>query len=223
MIGDYQFASLGKGTERRHGEKKGADVLPDLPGFKQDLQNVLTRYLRKATHERLGVFSEVPQHTVHEGMTMRVYRADGTSEDTAMKEVSAEMMMKWEDIPRMTIADRIAKMNEMAETMAKQMSAHLFTSMNESLEKAGQVIDGRGRPFNFETVFEVLEKLQVDFDKDDKPKDLSFVVGPALIPRVREMIEQSKTDPSIKRRHDELMARKWLEWRDREAARKLVG
>jgi hypothetical protein len=37
------------------------------------------------------------------------------------------------------------------------------------------------------------------------------------------MVEQEKNDPSIKKRHDEIMERKWLEWRDREAARKLVG
>ncbi len=198
-------------------------MLPDVPGFKQDLQYILDRYLSKAVYGRLGLFADVPRHKVHEGMEMRIYRADGTVEDSGMKEASAEMTMKFDDIPHMTVADRIAKLNEMADAMAKQMSEHLYKSLNESLEKAGQVVDGKGKPFGIESVFAALEMLQVDFDKHGNPKELTIAVGPALIPRVREMVEQEKNDPSIKKRHDEIMAKKWLEWRDREAARKLVG
>ena len=198
-------------------------MLPDLPGFKQDLQYILDRYLRKAIYERLDVLADVPHYTVHEGIEMRVYRADGTVEDTGMKEASAEMSMKFEDIPHMTVGDRIAKLNEMAETMAKQMAEHFYGSLSKSLERAGQVVDSKGKPFGVESVFAALEKLQVDFDKQGNPKELKFVVGPALIPRVREMAEQEKNDPSIKKRYDEIMAKKWLEWRDREATRKLVG
>ena len=136
-------------------------MLPDLPGFKQDLQHILNRYLRKAINERLGVFADVPRHTVHEGKDMRIYRADGTVEDSGMKEASAEMTMKFEDIPHMTVADRIVKINEIADAMAKQMSEHLYTSLNESLEKAGQVVDGKGKPFGVESVFAALEMMQV--------------------------------------------------------------
>lgn len=198
-------------------------MLPDVPDLKQDLQHILDRYLRKAIYERLGVFADAPKHKVHEGMEMRVYRADGTVEDTGMKEASVEMSLKFDDIPHMTVADRIAKLNEMADAMAKQMAEHLYGSLNHSLEKAGQVVDGKGKPFGVESVFAALEKLQVDFDKLGNPNKLKFVVGSALVPRVREMVEQEKNDPSIKKRHDEIMERKWLEWRDREAARKLVG
>ncbi len=198
-------------------------MLPDLPSLKQDIQCILDRYLHKAIHERLGVFADSPQHAVHEGVEMRIYRADGTVEDTDMKEASAEMTLKFEAIPQMTIGDRISKLNELADAMAKQMSEHLYGSLNDSLEKAGQVIDGEGKPFGVESVFAALEKLQVNFDKQGDPTGLQFVVGPALIPRIREMMEQEKTDPRIKARHEEILAKKWLEWRDREATRKLVG
>jgi len=198
-------------------------VLPDLPNLKQDLQQVLNRYLRKAIHQRLGVFSDIPRHTVHEGKSMRVYRADGSVEDTDMKEASAEMMLKVDELPKMSVGDRVAKINELADSMAKQMSEHLYGSLNQSLEKAGQVVDGRGKPFGVETMLAALEKIQIDFDKDGNPKNLSFVIGSDLVPRIEEMREQEKKDPTIKKSFDELMARKWQDWRDREAARKLVG
>ena len=198
-------------------------MLPDLPELKQDTQYILNRYLRKAIQERLGAFTDVPRHVVHEGMEMRVHRADGTTEDTGMKEASAEMLMQAEDIPYMTVKDRLEKLNELADRMAKQIAGNLYGSLNESLEKAGQVVDNKGKPFGIETIFAVLEKMHIDFDKNGNPADLRFVVGPALIPRLQEMAEQEKSDPSIKKRHDEIMAKKWLEWRDREATRKLVG
>jgi len=198
-------------------------LLPDLPVLKQDIQYILNRYLRKAIQERLGVFADVPRHVVHEGMEMRVHRADGTTEDTGMKEASGEMLMQVDHIPYMTVKDRIEKLNELAESMAKQIASNLYGSLNESLEKAGQVVDNKGKPFGIESIFAVLEKMHIDFDKQGNPADLRFVVGPAVIPRLREIIEQEKSDPRIKKRHDEIMENKWLEWRDREAARKLVG
>lgn len=198
-------------------------MLPDLPGLKQDLQYIFDRYLRKAIHERLGAFADVPRHTVHEGEEMRVSRSDGTVEDFGMKTSSAELSLNLADIPTMTAEARIAKLNEVADAMAKQISKNLYGSLNESLEKAGQVVDNRGQPFGVETVFATLEKLHIDFDKQGNPANLQFVISPQLAPRVREMMELEKTDSTIKNRYDEIMMKKWMEWRDREAARKLVG
>jgi hypothetical protein len=199
-------------------------VLPDLPSFKRDLFAILIRYLRNATHQRLGAFSDVPRHVVHEGKDMRVQRSDGSVEDFGMKGASAEMLTKVEDIPHMSLEDRIKQLDELAHTMAKQMSQHMYESLTESLEKAGQVVDARGKPLDIETIFEVLEKVEMDFDSQGNLADgFRFVVGPALIPRIREMMEQEKNDPTIKRRREAIMAKKWLAWRDREATRKLVG
>jgi hypothetical protein len=199
-------------------------VLPDLPGLKQDLQYIFDGYLRKAIHERMGPFADVPRHIIHEGMEMRVHQADGTADDTGMKMASAQMLIQAQDIPHISVKERIEKLNELADDMAKQIARNLYGSLNESLEKAGQVVDNKGKPFSMESVFAVLEKVDIDFDHCGNPvPGFRFVVGQDLFPRVRELIEQGKNDPSIRKRHDEIMAKKWLEWRDREAARKLVG
>ena len=54
-------------------------------------------------------------------------------------------------------------------------------------------------------------------------RKLLVVEGTTSDPKMKEIVEQEKRDPEIKRRHDEIMMKKWIEWRDREAARKLVG
>lgn len=198
-------------------------MLPDLPNIKRDISHILYRYFQIATQRRMGAFANAPRHQIHEGASMRILRADGTIEESALKEASAELTLKFEEIPNMSVEARMAKLDEMAESMAKQMSEHLYSRLNETLEKAGQVVDNKGTPLSHETFFALLEKLQVDFDKNGNPKGLQLVIGPGLVPRIKELIEQEKSDLSITKRHEEIMARKRLEWRDREAARKLVG
>jgi hypothetical protein len=199
-------------------------MLPDLPRLKRDIESIFIGYLRLATQRRLGPFADVPRHIVHEGKDMRIHRADGTVEDTPMKETSADMSMNVEEVPNMSFNDRVRKFDKIADAMAEQMKRNMFQGLNEVLEKAGQVIDARGKPLDAETIFAVLEKVQIDFDKRGNPAEgMRFVIHPSLAPRVQQLIEQEKNDPSIKKRHEEIMAKKWLEWRDREAARKLVG
>lgn len=198
-------------------------MLPDLPNIKRDISRILYRYLQQATQKRMGAFADAPRHQIYEGASTRILRADGTIEETALKEASVELTLKFEEIPNMSVEARMAKLDEMAESMAKQMSEHLYSSLNETLEKAGQVVDNKNKPLTHESFFAILEKLQIDFDEDGNPKGLQLVIGPELMPRIQELIEQEKSDPGITKRHEEIMARKRLEWRDREAARKLVG
>lgn len=198
-------------------------MLPDLPSLKRDLQYLFDRYLRVSVRARMGLLADIPQHMIHEGDRLRVIRADGTVEDSNMKEASAEMTIQPDEVPTITVAERVARIDQVAGKMAQQMSTQLFGSLNESLEKAGQVVNGKGQPFSVETIFAALEKVQIDFDKEGNPKNLSFVIGTDLVPKMKEIVEQEKRDPEIKRRHDEIMMKKWIEWRDREAARKLVG
>jgi hypothetical protein len=198
-------------------------LLPDLPELKGDIQHLVDRFLQKAVQARLGVFADAPRHAIHEGNRLRVLRADGSVEESALKEASAEMTLKLSEIPTMTIEQRVTKLNETADAMARQMNAHLFGALNESLEKAGQVVDRKGKPFDVEAFFAALEAISIDFGPDGKPRNLMFVIPPALAPRVKQIAEDAEKDPAIAKRHDEIMTRKWDEWRDREANRKLVG
>jgi hypothetical protein len=143
-------------------------VLPDLPSLKNDIQHVITRYLQNQTHARLGIFSEAPKHTAHEGNRMRTIRADGSIDDTEFKEISAEMIINIGEVPQLTIEDRKTKINNIADEMARQITKNLFASLNEALDKAGQTVNRQGKPLDAEAVFQVLEKIELDFDETGK-------------------------------------------------------
>jgi hypothetical protein len=197
-------------------------MLPDLPSLKQDIRRILDRYLQNRIDQRLGVFGELPKHYTHEGNRMRIRRANGSVEEIKSKETSGKLSLKLSDIPALTIKERMAKLDTIAEQMADQMATHTIKTLGEGLDKAGQVVDRKGKPFDAEAIFEVLEKLQIEFDKSEK-SDLTILIPPALTPRAREILQLLETDKNLQKRHADIMERKREEWRDREAARKLVG
>jgi hypothetical protein len=198
-------------------------MLPDLPRLKEDVQKVIDRYLQFQVNSRLGIFGEAPKHIIQEGNRMRMIRADGSVDESEFKHASAEISLTLDEIPTLTVQARIEKLNDIAEQMAGQVSRLLFGTLNEVLDKAGQVVDQKGRPLDAESVFNVLENMHLEFDETGKHKGLSIVVPPALAPKAERVMAQIDADPALRKRHEEIMNRKWMEWRDREASRKLVG
>lgn len=198
-------------------------MLPDLPKLKDDIQHVLTRYLQKQINARLGVFNESPRHSAREGNRMRVIRADGTVDDSEFKESSAEMRIEVEEVPNLTIEERLSKINSIADDIASQMSRHLFGRLKEATDKTGNVLDRRGQPFDADAVFAMLETIQIEFDETGKHHNLSIVLHPDVMPRAKAVFEQIEADTALRKRYEEIMERKRVEWRDREASRKLVG
>jgi hypothetical protein len=198
-------------------------MLPDLPKLKLELQSIFHLYLRNQINLRLGVFNQSPRHIIHEGKEMRTSRADGSVVETELKSASTEMTIKHEEIPTLSFDERVRRLNLLAEDMARQMSEHFFGTLKDDLEKSGQVVDRKGKPLDAEAIFEMIEKIQFDFDGVDETHNISIVIPPNLQQRMKEVMMQIETDPSLRKRHDEIMAKKRMEWRDREAARKLVG
>ena len=198
-------------------------MLPDLPDLKNDIQHVLTKYLQHQINMRLGVFNESPRHTAHEGNRMRVIRADGSMDDSDFKESSSQMTIKIEEVSKLTVEERLARINSVADDMANQMSQHLFGRLKEAIDKTGNVVDRKGQPFTADAVFEMLEKMELEFDDSGKHHNLSIVLHPDVMPRAKAVFEQIESDAALNKRYEKIMERKRVEWRDREASRKLVG
>lgn len=198
-------------------------MLPDLPELKREIQRVINQYLQRQVRARMGVFNDAQRQLIHEGERMRIVRADGTVDESDLQEAKAEMIIKLEDIPTLTFEARTVRLDEMAEDMAKQISENLFKSLHETLDKAGQVVDRNGKPFDAEAFFEAIAAVDMEFDEFGQHQNFQIVIPPAMAEKVQAVFRQIDSDPELKRRHDELIGRKLGEWRAREAARKLVG
>ena len=77
-----------------------------------------------------------------------------------------------------------------------------------------------GKPLSVNSLFEVLEKIDRDFDEAGNPNELSVVAHPERLSSISKVISQAEADPN---RYQAIMERKKEEWRARESNRKLVG
>ncbi|MCE5249816.1 hypothetical protein LLG96_06300 [bacterium] len=198
-------------------------MLPDLPNLKKDLRKIFNQYIDNQVNARIGVFKITPRKIIHEGNLFRMIRADGTIEDSSIIESTSEISLPYDEIPHLTHQDIITKMNTIADTLANKISGNLLRTLNDSIEAAGQSINYEGKPFDVEALFAVLEKIQINFDETGKHHQLTMIINPQHSDKVKLVMKEIETNPEIQKRYNELMERKRMEWRDREAHRELVG
>lgn len=199
-------------------------MLPDLPKLKTDIAQVFQTIFKNRVNAYLGVVGEVPRYYIKEGSNPVTLRPDASRDETKLKAASAETIFQVDEIPCLTVEQRIARLDAAALEMANQISSHAFSTINEAVDKVGNVINAKGKQFSPEAVFEVLEKIQLDFDDDGiKHKEITIVIPPALTDRVKETLELIHQDPELSKHYEDIIDIKRMEWRAREAARKLVG
>ena len=100
----------------------------------------------------------------------------------------------------------------------------LYRKHGEATARVGNQVDAGGAPFSADLYFEMLEKLQIDFDDLGEPDTggARLVMHPDMAERVIPLMKAWEADETFQQRYRDLMLRKRDEWRDRESNRKLV-
>lgn len=198
-------------------------MLPDLPDFRRTLRAALIRYVSNRAQAQIGVFNVAPKHIVHEGTAIRVSRDNGETEESDLMQASATTSLAEADAERLSHSDRMKILNDLADQLAGEMARKLYAALDDTLNRAGQTVDNRGRPLDAETIFAAFEKISIDFDSAERPRLPMLSMGPDGLEATKRAFHQIDTDPTLRSRFEALLSSKKAEWRDREAARKLVG
>ncbi len=198
-------------------------MLPDYPESKRKLRERLFVYLRERVKQGLGVLADVPPHCLFEGSAMVVEGSRKGNRPRPFKRLSGKAVFSSEEIATLTLPGAIARIEDMARQISEGQSEHSFRVIAEDLEEAGQGVDARGRALTPEVFFEVLEKIQMDFDEQGRAKLPTLVVGPALAQRASETFSKIQSDPECQQRMEGILRRKKADFDVREAARDLVG
>ena len=198
-------------------------MLPDVPQIRSEIEARLRVLLKQRVDVYLGAFNEVPRHLIKEGNRVLTVRPDGTTDETELKVASAESRINLKDVPYMNHIDRVQKLDEVAREMAQQISKHAIGTINQAVERVGNVVDAKGKPLDAESVLDMLERVCIDFDEHGKADEMTVLVPPNMNEQIQVIIERLKSDESLKKRYASIMNKKRMEWRDREASRRLVG
>jgi hypothetical protein len=198
-------------------------MLPDFSEIKKRLRKLQLARIKRAEAMLLSPFSEVPEHIVFEGDKLLLVREDGSIEQTEIREITVERQIDLTEVEKMSPETIRQRLDAVAQEMAFKKSKILFEDLEKTVRKTGNIVDVGGKPFSIDDFFKLLEKIWLEFDENDKPIMPMIVVGDKVSDEIAKVLRQAESDPECKKRFQEVIEKKRMEWRDREANRKLVG
>lgn len=144
------------------------------------------------------VFDNVAKHTIFEGHRYRIIRHDGTVEDTEFKKLVAEISIDLKNYESTTVEDILRKIDECAVEMGKQQTQHFFEVIEKTVEDSGNTVSCNGEHLAPKHVFEMLEKVEISFNKDNTPILPTFVAASSTSEKIREVFRIIEDTPELK-------------------------
>lgn len=198
-------------------------MLPDFLKVKASLETMHSHLMKQAHLLHLGPLAAIRESVVFEGNKITIIREDGSVGETEFAEITTELHVNLAEVEEMTRETVLDKIDDVAKEMAEQRARSTYEELNRITDETGNVISADGKPFSIEMLFEMLEKMDLDFDEAGNPTGTMFVAHPNLFPAIAKAISQAEADPETIKRYQALMDQKTEEWHVRENNRKLVG
>jgi hypothetical protein len=198
-------------------------MLPDYPETKSELREFLNDFMRERHRTYLGALSQVPRVRRPEGSGSSQVDEDEQVRETEFFEVSATLTIDHEELPDLTLEDTLKRFDEVARQLAESAARQFYERISQILEDAGQVVSAKGKRFTAETLLEVLSKLDLEFGPDGRPRLPDLHLHPTLVEAAQAALKKLDEDPELRAEVAQLLTEKRLDFRVREADRRLVG
>ncbi|HXJ20846.1 MAG TPA: hypothetical protein VMT03_11495 [Polyangia bacterium] len=186
---------------------------PEYVAAMNGLMAELMRALMTAGDPVLGMIQQTTVDHVPDG------DADPEAAVGVMRsvEIATTFNLKFDAILTTDVDAWSAMMYEAAQQALAETMPQVFEGMKDAISKGGNVVDAKGRPFDWDVYLDALDMVELDFDDEGKPKLQTLVVHPDVLERIKNL---PFTDEQ-KARGDAIIARKKLEFDARRRVRKL--
>ena len=198
-------------------------MLPDYLKVKKQLQKMLQYRLDYKYLSNMGPLANIPESMVFEGNQTVLIREDGSVNDRDPAVAIADIRVELSEVERMNPAIVLNKIDKAAEEMARQLGKAFYEEIGRLADEGDQVVAVDANAFSIDTYFEMLERIELDFDDAGNPGEIMAPVHPKHFPAVKAALEKAKGNPETERRYHEIIERRREEFRVRESNRKLVG
>jgi hypothetical protein len=82
----------------------------------------------------------------------------------------------------------------------------VFQTVDDITKETGKCVDMKGQPMTADALCEMVESVDIEFDKHGKPQLPSFIAGPDVERQIRELLAL----PEVQLRIDVILREKWL-------------
>ena len=198
-------------------------MFPDYLNVKEKVQRMLNRRLNQAYLSYRGPLANIPTSMVFEGHKTVLIQEDGSVQERDPEVAITDIRVEWEEVEEMTHEMVLDKIDKAAEEMARQSGKLFYEELGRLADESGHVVAVDANSFSIDAHFDMLERMEIDFDQAGNPDEIMAPVHPKHFPTVRDAMAKAKEDPQTERRFQAIMERKKEEFRVRESNRKLVG
>lgn len=199
-------------------------MIVDFISIKKKLHQRIDILLRDEIKRRTPFLSMIGHQLIHEGDRTFYETVNHEKKNLEYKKTESSFSFTREEMNKITFREIVEKIQKSAEDLAGQMERSMFKTLNETIEKSGNVIQGNHQ-FSPEDFLQGLEMIQVDFDDSrDKPNLPFLVIHPKVAKKAMEqevqMTEEEKRE--FDKKKEQILDKKYEEYVARENKRKLV-
>jgi hypothetical protein len=197
-------------------------MLPDFPKLKERLLIEHSAAFKRQTDSQMPIMSKVKSIPNHEGHCFSIERTDDVierQEFVAMRiPIVISRQMSFPD----TVDQIGQRMRDLSSNVAQQMESLFQTRFEETMKEVGNAVDMQGAPFTLEAFFDMMDRVDIDFDTFGMP-EWPEIHPPAMREVLRQQIGRLSTESKLRERADSILKKKREDWRDRESRRRLVS
>ena len=158
----------------------------------------------------------------HEGDRSAIERENGVIEIIEIGEFADTITVDKKEIINENVGLFQEKVFDIGYRLGSEQANFARNIINKAVEKVGNIVEYKN-VLGPEHIFEMLEKVQIDFDEKDNPIKPGFWADPNTGQKILEILKTIEDTPELLKKHDEIIEKKRIEYHDRESHRKLVG
>jgi hypothetical protein len=145
-------------------------------GYDTIAPSVLFKYISYLVSQNAFLKDIKITATTHTGGML--YIGDGKELHTPLSRMSCEASISHDSIYGFDLEGMCISVYQIAEEFCENLEKGLFSALYKITDFTGNVVDAHGQGINYDVLLETIEKLQIDFDDDGKPKLPTMVVHP---------------------------------------------
>src|SRR5258708_1999256 len=115
-------------------------MLPDWPLLKTEIVDSLQRYMRRRAKAASPLIDSIGKVAIHQGDSTHLIRLDSSEEQSALKKAEATITIGMDELPKLTCAELLKRLDEPIEQIVRAQTKHLFATLEEAVAKTGNKV-----------------------------------------------------------------------------------
>jgi hypothetical protein len=197
-------------------------MLPYFPKTQAFIKELRDEQMFEGFWSASPLLREMPVAVLNEGHEVSFTDEQGENRSVEFIHAKVEFSHKVEEGRGLSPKEFFERSRQPGRAMGEQMMEHFFREMEKVTNETGNVIDGKGQPLEGSSLLDLLDRIEFDFWANGMPKLPSIVASPELAKSLREKLPKWLEQEAFVKRFGEILRKKWEQFCERQASRRLV-